>query len=671
MDSCASCHGRTLAGTLGPSLNDDSFRAKWNAKGGNALRDFISKSMPPADPAGLPQETYDKITTFIQRANHMSVLDIGGTTVTVDAKASPEGGEGAGIGPEIENRDSRYLAALAGRSAVLAALTPVSEMMLRNPPAADWISWRRTDDGQGFSPLTQINRDNASSLSLAWSLTLPPGTNAITPLVVGGVMFLNSHGTVLAIDVKSSEILWKFVRPRSLPPFGPPVTQPRGMAIFEDRLFVSTIDNHMIALDVHTGKVLWDRLIRAMHGLMRFSANPIVVHGKLIQGASGCWGTGESSKCFVVALDSKTGEELWRFNTIPRSGEIDGDTWNGAPDDKRSGASLWSTGTYDPENNLVFFGTGQTYHIAPLMFPSGPRRHVNSGLYTDSTLALNPDTGKLVWYYQHMARDVWDLDWAFERILATLTINSKPMRVVMTMGKLGILDVLDAKRGRYLFSYDLGLQNLVTAIDPVTGWKTTNPALEPDPMHTKFICPYAIGVRNWPATSYDPTTHLLYVATGDACMDYKWNVGEDFDIGYGSRPRPGGDGNTGSVAALNLATRKLEWSKHYRAPESSATLSTAGGVIFEGGRDRRFRASDSASGEVLWQVQLDNVPSAAPITFAADGVQFVAITSGGGNPNDALRRSLTPEIDTLPHATTLWVFRLRDAVAGGARGSQP
>ena len=643
LENCASCHGKALGGGFGPALKGDAFKSKWGARG-NALRDYIAKSMPPANPGGVAPGIYQQVTTDILKANDI-----------VEGEASTEGG---GIASEVKNRDVQYRDVMARRAALLAALTPVSEGLLRSPPAADWLSWRRTDDGQGYSPLTQINSTNASSISLAWSLTLPAGTNEITPLVHDGVMFLDSHGTVLAIDVKSSDVLWRFDRPTSLRQLGPPITQPRGIAIFQNHLFVPTIDNHILAIDVHTGKLAWDHLVSGMYDWMRFSSSPIVVHGKVIQGATGCWSTGPGGKCFVVALDAASGEEVWRFNTIPDVGQPGGDTWNGTSYELRAGAGVWSPGTYDAENNLVFFGTGQTYHIASLMLPKAARTERNAGLYTDSTLALNPDSGKLVWHFQHMARDVWDLDWAFERVLATLLIDSKPRKVVMTIGKIGILDVLDAKTGTYLFSYDLGLQNLVTAINPKTGWKIVNPAMEPDPKQAKFLCPFAAGVRNWPATSYDAEKHLLFVGIGDSCMDLIWNLGEDFDISYNARPRPNGDGNSGGVAALNLLTRTIEWTQRRRASEASATLSTAGGIVFEGSRDRVFRVDDSASGEILWQAKLDNVPSSAPITFSADGVQYVSVTTGGGNPNDVIRAFMTPEIDPVPPATTLWVFRL-------------
>jgi alcohol dehydrogenase (cytochrome c) len=666
LENCASCHGEKLGGALGPPLKGDAFSAKWNAQGASALHDFILLSMPPSDPGGLSADVYKQITAFILQANKVTSHEAKAVSAS-PGHAAPTVGlsvtevpAATGLAPTVENHDAQYLAAIKRRDDVLARLRPVDEAMLRHPPAEDWLNWRRTDDGLGYSPLDQINRGNARWLTVAWSMALPAGTNEITPLVHDGVMFLNSHGSVLAIDVVSGDTLWTFVRSAqpAVPQLGPPVTQPRSMAIFEDRLYVPTSNDHMTALDVHTGKVVWDHLVFGRRSTMRFTGGPIVVRGKVIQGMSGCAGVSEPGGCFIVGLDATTGREVWRFNTIPKPSEPGGDTWNGTPIEQRFGASVWLAGTYDPETNLVYFGTGQTYHIGALLLPNPKRRRENSGLYTDTTLALNPDTGKLVWHYQHMARDVWDLDWSFERMITTLQIGSKLRKVAMTMGKIGVLDVLDAKTGKYIFSYDLGLQNLVTGIDPVTGWKIIDAALDPDPKQPKLVCPFALGVRNWPATSYDPSTHLLYVAASDSCMDSGWNRGEAFDITYGVRPRPNGDGNYGRVVAINLATRKTEWTQKHRAAEASATLSTAGGLVFEGARDRSFRASDSASGEILWQTRLDNLPSATPITFAKDGVQYVAITTGGGNPNDVTVQSLTPEIKSPTHVTTLWVFKL-------------
>jgi alcohol dehydrogenase (cytochrome c) len=660
--NCAACHGQSLAGGFGPSLNNAAFRIKWGPKDISAMRAYIASAMPPANPGGLSAATYAAIADFIAHADGLghgssATPGLANTADTPPARLEHVNVESDGLHPAEVNDDADYRASLESRRRKLASLNTVTEDQLRNPPPADWLSWRRTDDGLGFSPLQQISKVNARLLIPAWTLALPIGTNEIIPLVHDGVIFLNSSGTVLAIDATNGDLLWKYVLPPSGVATIPPHTQPRSIAIFGDDLYIPTNDNHVVAVDFHTGKLIWDHLITGRRKSLQISGGPIVVHGKVIVGMSGCAGVGEPGGCFIAALDARTGEEVWRFNTIARPGEPNGDSWNRAPLDQRFGASVWSPGVYDAQDNLVLFGPGQTYHIASLMKPGGGSTSGNAALYTDTTLALDPDTGQLKWFYQHMARDVWDLDWAFERTVTTLGAGPFARRVVMTMGKLGILDILDVRTGTYVSSYDLGLQNLVTSIDPKSGYKSTNPALEPDPGRSELICPFATGVRNWPSTSYDPSTHLLYVPTVDACMDYQWVRGEDWDITYRLRARPGGDGRAGGLAAIDVATHRTVWWNKFRAPAATSTLATAGGVVFDGGRDRTFRASDSANGSILWRAKLDDVPSSTPITFTAGGEQFVAVTTGS-SPMDAALAPLTPEIEQSARSTTLWVFKL-------------
>lgn len=654
MEHCASCHGKSMrGGQFGPTLKGTAFLEKWSKAGPEDLHKYIAETMPPANPGGLSFGSYQQVSNFIWTPQKHTVS-------TVDAQESPElvVNESAGIALAVKNEDAIVKKVRAQRKNILDSMSTVEESALRKPSKGDWLNWRRSDEGIGFSELDDINRDNVHSLISAWSLSLDTGTNSITPLVHDGIMFINSNGTVLALDLVTGDTLWKFTRHATVSPIGPPVTQPRSMAIFEDRLFVPTLDNHMIALDARSGAVIWDHLVAGVQETLRMTSGPIVVRGNVIQGMSGCAGVGEPGGCFIIAIDAKTGKETWRFNTIAKAGEPDGDTWNGTPDEERFGGSVWTAGTYNKKDNLVYFGTGQTYHITQLMNPP-ERGEKNAALYTDTTLALNPDTGELIWHYQHMARDVWDLDWPFERMIMTLPSEQGERRVVVNMGKIGILDAIDAKTGDYIFSYDLGMQNIVTEIDPTTGWKTTAPRLEPDNKEQKTICPFALGVRNWPAASYDPTNYTLYVPLlVNSCMNFTWSPGEDFDIGYGMKASTEGDGNFGAVAAINLSTRKLTWMKKFRAPAASAALSTAGGLVFVGGRDRQFRAFDSDSGEILWQIKLDNSLSAFPITYANEGIQYVAITSGGGNPFDILTQTLTPELDSTRVGTTLWVFKL-------------
>lgn len=659
---CASCHGETLDGGFGPALRGKAFKAKWAAMSPDALIKNIAETMPPANPGGLPKATYQKIAAFVGKSNGIEPEgNEAGASPTPPAAASDAGADeyaSGGVGDIVRNEDAVYHQVIAARSTKLAALSSVNETTLRNPPPADWLQWRRTDDGNGFSPLERITRVNVDTLSLAWAKALPAGTNAITPLVHDGVMFINSAGTVMALDVRNGDVLWRYTRPVEVTPLGPPVSQPKSMAIFEDMLFVPALDNHIVALNIHSGAVVWERLVEKTKGDLRMTSAPIVVRGKLIIGTAGCFRPILPRGCFIVGLNARTGAELWRFHTVPVNNEPGADTWNGAAADKRTGGGVWTAGAYDPATKLVYFGTGQTYHIGSLMVPGGKVSRSNSGLYTDTTLALNPDTGKLVWHYQHMARDVWDLDWSFERMLFDINYNGTKRRVVATMGKLGILDVLDARTGKYLLSYDVGLQNLVTGIDQRTGRKITDLDKEPRPDRPASICPFAIGVRNFPATSYDPTRGLLYVPLGDSCMELAWNKAADPDIVYSPRPHTDADGNNGRFMAIDVAGKKERWTARYRAPVISAALATAGGVVFEGGRDRQFRALDSDTGKLLWKIQLDNVPAGSPISFGENGEQYVAITTGGGHPNDFTRSSQTPEIEPAATGTTLWVFKL-------------
>ena len=654
---CASCHGADFQGGFGPALKGAAFVAKW--KDPAALRSFIVANMPPGNPDALSPAAAGAVTSLLLGKGEGGGAGSGGRVTAKNSEPTPasaSANEGGGILQSSPNFDAPYLAALAARQKRLAAITPVTDAMLADPPSGDWLHWRRTYDGHGFSPLKSIDRQNVGKLQLAWSLALRVGTNGINPLAHDGVLFVNSSGTISALDTRTGDVLWQFSREAVASTMGPPITQPRGMALYGDKLFVPTLDNHLIALDVRTGKPIWDHLIDPSSGSLRVTGAPLVMRGKVVLGMSGCAGNGEPKGCFIAAFDAQTGQEAWRFYTVARPGEPGGDTWNGAPMERRFGASLWTGGTYDPATNLLFFGTGQTYQITPLMEERGGGGS-RDALYTDTTLALDPDTGRLVWHYQHMARDVWDMDWAFERQIVDIQTPAGPQHALVTIGKLGILDALDARSGRYLFSMDMGYQNLVKSIDPNTGRKITDPALEPRTDRPISVCPFATGVRNWPATSYDAANHRLYVPFANSCMDLIWQKGADFDISYGVKPPEGGDRNFGGLAALDLTGRKTMWSARQRAPASASALATAGGVIFHGGRDRVFRATDAVTRKLLWSAVLDGVPSSTPISFLADGVQYVAVTTGGGNPDEATMRPLTPEIEPVGPGVRLWLYR--------------
>jgi alcohol dehydrogenase (cytochrome c) len=680
-NNCSSCHGANLDdGEFGSALKGAPFQKKWGAQSPTALFSYMFQKMPPSGPGTLDEQTYADLEAYLLQNNG---LEPGTTELT----AAELGGSGAQGGPAVQvgfqgdirpsaaNRDAIYKAVMARRAAELEKITPVTDDMLQHPPDGDWLTWRRTYNSLGYSPLDQIRRSNVHDLRLAWSRALPVGTDEITPLVHDGVVFIESANAIQALDGVTGDLLWQDVRPLPEPLLNVRDSVMRGLAIYQDKLYAPTADGHVIALDVKTGKLVWDhQVIVPQTGVyahsnhdFRLDGAPIIARGKVIVGVS-LGITNPSGGCFIVGLDARTGNEVWRFHTIARPGQPGGDSWNGAPVDQRFGASVWTSGSYDPKLNLVYFGTGNTYDVATLLQPHPQKGTSNDGLYTESTVALDPDTGKLVWYYQHMNRDVWDLDWAFEQLLITLPINGEPTELVVTGGKMAVFDAVDRADGKYEFSKDVGLQNLVSVIDPKTGKKIISPAFEPKANKTEFICPDANGARNWPATSYDPDTHILYVPLAESCMDYTWVPGDaaqtaagGLDIRVTLRLRPDSDGKMGRIEAINLETKKVVWIDRQRAPIASAMLATAGRLVFCGAQNRQFTAYDAETGKALWQVGLNATPSSYPITYGVDGKQFVAVVSGGGGPLDAGGASLAPEFDNPAGGTTLWIFKLPDA----------
>ncbi len=662
-DNCANCHGANLDdGQFGPPLRGSAFKMHWASQSANALFSYIAAKMPPSTPAGLSDRSYSDVEAYILRANGVAA----GTSELAPARTQSD------ITIRTTNQDATYQTVMAARKKLLAGLTPVTDAMLERPADGDWLVWRRTYQNLAFSPLKQIGTANVHNLGVAWSLALPLSANEITPLVHDGVLFLESGASIQALSGATGEPLWQYTR--SLPDglHNGREARIKNLAIFGDRLYAPTADGHMIALETKTGKLVWDHEIisrdQGMHegeidGVpFHLNGGPIVAKGKVIIGTSLGINTGGGN--FIVALDAATGKEAWRFSTIAKPGEPGGDSWNGAPFDQRFGGGVWTSGSYDPARNLVYFGTGNTYDIGTLMLPQARVGESKDALYTDSTLALDPDTGKLVWHAQHMKRDVWDLDWVFEQSLLTLPVNGKPTELVVTGGKTAIFDAMDRATGKHVFSRDLGLQNIVTAIDPVTGEETTNQALEPEPGKTKLLCPNSNGARNWPTTAFDPASYILYVPLIETCTEYSWTprsaaqiaAGGD-DIHFAQRPRPDGDGKFGRLEAINLATGKVLWTHRQRAPLASSLLATAGGLVFSGALDRFFSAYDATSGKLLWHTQLNAAPNSSPVTYSVQGEQYVAVVAGGGGPTSG-SSSLTPEIINPPGGTTLWVFKL-------------
>ncbi len=656
--SCASCHGPHLDdGEFAPPLVGAPFNANWGGKTTDTLFNYMTSKMPPSNPGGLGATSYANVIAYMLRE---AGENPGDKTLPTDPDALkaltlpgalPRGpaGPSGGLAPGVS------LPPPPARASLMDKLTPVTDAMLSNPAPGEWLTWRRSNDGLGFSPLKEINKGNVGNLRVAWTWSLPNGPNESTPLVHDGVIFVHGFGDhVQALDAVTGDLIWQYARP--LGKDEPSVK--RSIALYNDKVLAGTSDGHVIALDAKTGKIVWDHRVGDNKEL-RITGGPTVAKGKVMIGTVGRAPGGN----FIVALDVETGKEAWRFNTIAQPGTPGGDSWNALPVEKRNGASVWVPGSYDPALNLVYFGVAQTYDTGPLRNLVNQPGVTNDGLYTDSTVAFNPDTGKLVWYYQHLKNDQWDLDWAFDRQLLKLPVNGAMKTVIVTSGKQAIFEGLEADSGKYVFSYDVGLQNVVTKIDPKTGEKTIDQTKVPGDGETKMVCPHAGGSKSWLPSSYNPNTKILYTTLVESCMEMIPVQGGRGSLSTGVRwtlrPRPDSDGKYGRVEAINLETRKPVWVERQRAPESTGSLATAGGLVFAGSIDRFIRAYDDMSGKLLWEQRLNDVPSSNAISYAVNGKQYIAVVVGNGGAQAATFPALVPEIQNPPERNSaLWVFEL-------------
>ena len=659
VEHCATCHGDSMDdGEFAPPLKGADFREQWRSQSPEALYTLTRSTMPQDRPGALTDETYVSLVAYILQENGSTpgTLELPADAAALEAMASPRWrrGGGGGLAPGVILPPPP----VPGRPNPLEALQPVTDAMLRDVAAGDWLLWRRTYDAFGFSPLETINRANVTDLRVAWTWSLPLGPNESTPLVHDGVLFMHGYGDKLqALDAATGDLLWQYSR-RLPEGVGPQIK--RGISIYGSRLYVPTSDTHVVALDVKTGHVVWDQAVGDREDGLRLTGGPLVAKGKVMVGTTGRAEGGN----YVVALDAETGAEVWRFATITRPDTPGGNSWNGLPLDKRNGASVWIPGSYDPVHNLAFFGPGNTYDTGPLRDLVQQDGVTNDALYLDSTLALNPDTGELVWYFQHQANGQWDLDWAFERQVMDLSVNGETKSVVVTVGKQAIFDILETDTGKYVTSIDLGLQNVVTGIDPTTGAKIVDPRLVPGDGETKMICPHVSGGRGWLPTAYDARVKVVYLPMVEACMDLvPVPEGERGSLTTGVRwavrPRPEGDGNYGRLEAINLETRETLWIERQRAPMTTGTLVTAGGLVFAGSLDRMFSAYDAETGARLWQTRLNDVPSSAPISYSANGQEYVAMVVGSGGYQSTSYDLLVPEIQNpQDRNAALWVFAL-------------
>jgi alcohol dehydrogenase (cytochrome c) len=666
--SCASCHGENLDdGAFGPPLKGVPFIQKYGGRSVEPLYTVSATRMPTTAPGSLGGTTYAQIVAYILQQNAIlaGADELPSDPSRLSAMIIPQGGFSfMAFSPYTPPPVPTVT-----RPNPLNRYSPVTDEMLAAPAPSEWLTWRRTWDAHGFSPLTQITKANVANLRVAWSWSLPPGSNEGTPLVHDGVLFVHGMGDrVQALDAQSGDLLWEYRRQL---PQGVSATVKRGMALYRDRLYIGTSDANVIALDARTGRLVWDTRIGDTRVREGVAGGVLAARGKIMVGTTGTGVGAKPGGPQIVGLDAETGKVAWRVNTIAQPGEPGGDSWNGIPIEKRSGASVWTTGSYEPNTGLAFFGTGNTYDTGPLLPPSTAPGVTNDALYTNTTLAIDPDTGKIVWHFQHHRRELWDLDWAFERQIVELPVRGQVRTLVVTAGKIGIYDAVEAATGRFVFSIDLGLQNIVTGIDPETGEKEIDATRIPDDRSMKLVCPHGAGVKNYPPASYNPASKVVIAPLTEACMDVfpiPGGAGRgalSSGVNWGIRPRPESDGKYGRLQAINLETRKTVWVTRDRAPMTSGVLATAGGVVFAGAFDRVFRAYDDVTGKVLWQMRLNDVSSATPITYSVGGKQYLAVTTGQGGFHAASYAVLVPELVSPPdRSAMLWVFELPESTTG-------
>jgi alcohol dehydrogenase (cytochrome c) len=426
--------------------------------------------------------------------------------------------------------------------------TPVTDAMLRNPDPNDWLMIRRDYQASNYSPLAQISTENVQNLRLAWvwSMHEREGRDEPAPIAYNGIIYVNNPPNVMqALDGRTGELIWES-RFGGTPNFHPM----RGSAIYGNNIYLATNDAHLLALDARTGRLVWETVIgERTKGEFTASSGPLVVNGKVLQGMGTCQQYREE-KCFISAYDAATGKELWRFHTVAREGEPGGDTWNNLPNMFRAGGDTWITGSYDPGLNLTYWGVAQPKPWMRVSRQSGN----GAALYTSATVALNPDNGQLVWYFQHAPGESLDLDEAFERVL----VDDGAQKLAFTIGKPGILWKLDRQTGKFLGHRETVFQNVYESVDPETG----EPHYRREILDQKIgewlqACPGSSGGHNWQAISYNARVNRLIIPLIQTCQDYSPLAVElrEGPAAYGIRWRaiemPGTNGNTGKLRCPN------------------------------------------------------------------------------------------------------------------------
>jgi alcohol dehydrogenase (cytochrome c) len=491
--------------------------------------------------------------------------------------------------------------------------------------SGEWPTYHGHLSGNRHSTLREINTSNITDLVPKWTFPITAGGERalqVTPVVVGGVMYVTAPNEAVALDARTGRQVWRYTRPRTKGTIGDAGSGiNRGVAVLGDRIFMVTDHAHLIALDRHTGKLLWDVEMADYRDHYGSTSAPLVVDDLVVAGVSG---GDEGIRGFLDAYKASTGERAWRFWTIPARGEPGSESWIGKALEHGCGAT-WLTGTYDPQARLVYWPVGN-----PCPDYNGDERK-GDNLYTNSVVALDPATGSLKWYYQFTPHDLHDWDATETPMLVDAEFRGRQRKLLVQGNRNGFFYALDRLTGELLMAEPF-VRNLTWASGIGSdGRPKLAPNQEPTPEGAR-VCPAVAGATNWPSTAFNPVTGLYYLMAQESCAIYSKNdewfkPGESF---YGGTTKRAPAENGGKfLRALDLQTAKLTWEVPVEGSIlQSGVMSTAGGLVFYGDGNGEFVALDAKTGKKLWHFQTGQSWKAGPMTYALDGRQYIGVTAG-------------------------------------------